>query len=46
VTDSLPVGEEKRHRLGDRLRVVSVCPLFGEAILGVYEESSISRLFD
>jgi ribose-phosphate pyrophosphokinase len=46
VTDSVPVGEEKRRQLGDRLRVVSVCGLFGEAILSVYAETSISRLFD
>jgi ribose-phosphate pyrophosphokinase len=46
VTDSVPVGRQKRRTLGDRLRVVSVCPLFGEAIRSVYQETSISRLFD
>jgi ribose-phosphate pyrophosphokinase len=46
VTDSVPIAAGKRAILGDRLRVVSVCPLFARAILSVYEETSISRLFD
>jgi ribose-phosphate pyrophosphokinase len=46
VTDSVPIGEEKRRALGDRLSVASVCPLFAEAVRSVYEETSISRLFD
>ena len=29
-----------------RIRQVSVAPLFAEAIRSIYEETSISRLFD
>ncbi|MDP8922239.1 MAG: ribose-phosphate diphosphokinase [Chloroflexota bacterium] len=46
VTDSVPIAPEKRAQLGDRLRVASVCQLFAQAIGSVYEETSISRLFD
>ena len=46
VTDSVPVGEEKLAALAGRGRVVAVCPLFAEAIRSVYEETSISRLFE
>lgn len=43
VTDTVPLpacaaGEE-------RVRQVSVAPLFGEALRSIYEETSISRLF-
>jgi ribose-phosphate pyrophosphokinase len=46
VTDSVPVAPGKRDALGKRLRCVSVCPLFAEAIRSVFEETSISRLFE
>lgn len=46
VTDSVPIAGEKREVLGERLRCVSVCRLFAQAIRSVYEETSISRLFD
>lgn len=46
VTDTVPIAPWKREVLGSRLREVSVAPLFGEAIRSVYQETSISRLFE
>jgi len=46
VTDTVPLASEKRRSLGSRIRQVSVAPLFARAIRSVYEETSISRLFE
>jgi ribose-phosphate pyrophosphokinase len=43
VTNTLPVAEE--HRNG-KLHVLSVAPLFAHAIQNVYEDESVSELFD
>jgi ribose-phosphate pyrophosphokinase len=43
VTNTVPVSEEKR---GGRLRVLSVAPLFAHAIQNVYNNDSVSELFD
>lgn len=43
VTNTLPVD---RSRLGDRLMVLSVAPLFGEAIIRIHEDLSVSKMFD
>ena len=43
VTNTLPVPEEKR---GAKIRVLSVAPLFAHAIQNVYEDESVSELFD
>jgi len=43
VTNTLPIPPEKRF---DRLTILSVAGLFGEAIRGIHEESSITRLFE
>jgi ribose-phosphate pyrophosphokinase len=43
VTDTLPVPEERRH---GKLKVISVAPLFAHAIQNVYEDESVSELFD
>ncbi|HEY5506183.1 MAG TPA: ribose-phosphate pyrophosphokinase [Coriobacteriia bacterium] len=43
VTNTLPVPEE--HRNG-KLRVLSVAPLFAHAIQNVYDDESVSELFD
>lgn len=45
VTDTYPQREAK-ERLGDKLRVVSVAPIIGQAILQIVTNGSISRLFD
>jgi ribose-phosphate pyrophosphokinase len=42
ITDSLPTASKKIKNL----EVVSVAPLFGEAIKRNYENLSISSLFD
>jgi len=43
VTNTLPVPEE--HRNG-KLHVLSVAPLFAHAIQNVYDDESVSELFD
>ena len=43
VTDTVPLTEEKQI---DKIDVVSVAPMFAEAITRVYENRSISCLFD
>jgi ribose-phosphate pyrophosphokinase len=43
VTNTIPLPEEKQL---DKIRVLSVAPLIGEAIIRVHEELSVSKLFD
>lgn len=43
VTNTLPVSSEKR---GSKIRVLSVAPLFAHAIQNVYNDESVSELFD
>jgi len=43
VTDTIPLPSEKR---GPKITVLSVAPLFGEAIRRIHYEQSISSLFD
>lgn len=43
VTDTIPIPSEKRI---DKITVLPVAPLFGEAILRIHNEESISSLFD
>ncbi|MEN6431151.1 MAG: ribose-phosphate pyrophosphokinase [Coriobacteriales bacterium] len=43
VTNTLPVPEERRH---GKIRVLSVAPLFAHAIQNVYNDDSVSELFD
>lgn len=43
VTNSIPLSEEK---LTDKITVLSVAPIIGEAIIRVHEELSVSKLFD
>jgi ribose-phosphate pyrophosphokinase len=43
VTDTIPVPPE---RVGEKLKVLSVAPLFAEAIRRVHENESINSLFD
>jgi len=44
TTDTIPLGDEL-SRLG-KIKVLSVAPLLGEAIMRIHSESSISSLFD
>ncbi len=43
VTDTIPLTEEKKI---DQIEVVSVAPIFAEAIRRIYKNESVSRLFD
>ncbi|RJQ29951.1 MAG: ribose-phosphate pyrophosphokinase [Peptococcaceae bacterium] len=43
VTNTIPVPKEK---MIDKIKVLSVAPLLGEAIIRIYEDLSVSKLFD
>lgn len=43
VTNTVHIPEERRH---GKIRVLSVAPLFAHAIQNVYENESVSELFD
>lgn len=43
VTNTLPIPEEQQH---GKIRVLSVAPLFARAIQNVYNDDSVSELFD
>lgn len=43
VTDTIPLTEDKKI---DNIEVVSVAPLFAEAIRRIYSNESVSKLFD
>ncbi|MEW9033959.1 MAG: ribose-phosphate diphosphokinase, partial [Planifilum fimeticola] len=43
VTNTIPLAPEKQL---DKIRVLSVSPLIGEAIIRVHQELSVSKLFD
>ncbi|HCJ57846.1 ribose-phosphate diphosphokinase [Lutispora sp.] len=43
VTDTIPLPSDKS---GDKIKVLSVAPLFAEAIHRIYEGLSVSKLFD
>jgi ribose-phosphate pyrophosphokinase len=43
VTNSIPLTQEQ---IIDKITVLSVAPIIGEAIIRVHEELSVSKLFD
>lgn len=43
VTNTIPVPEE---RLVPKMKILSVAPLLGEAIIRIHEDLSVSKLFD
>lgn len=43
VTDTIPLSEDKKI---DKIEVVSVAPIFAQAIKRIYEHESVSILFD
>jgi len=43
VTNTIPVPEDK---LVDKIKVLSVAPIFGEAIIRIFGDLSVSKLFD
>jgi ribose-phosphate pyrophosphokinase len=46
TTDTIPVAEEKREILGDRLRILSVASLLGEVIVRAHEGRSVGEMFN
>jgi ribose-phosphate pyrophosphokinase len=43
VTNTIPLSQD---RMIDKIKVMSVAPIIGEAIIRVHEELSVSKLFD
>lgn len=43
TTDCIPIEEDK---MLDKIKVLSVAPLMGEAITRIHDDASVSRLFD
>lgn len=43
VTNTIPLLPEKQL---DKIKVLSVAPIFGEAIIRIYEDQSVSELFE
>lgn len=43
VTNTIPLTEDKRN---PKIKVLSVAPLFGEAIVRIFGDLSVSKLFD
>ena len=43
VTNTIPLLPEKKI---DKIKVLSVAPIFGEAIIRIYEDQSVSELFE
>ncbi|NLK51972.1 MAG: ribose-phosphate pyrophosphokinase [Syntrophomonadaceae bacterium] len=43
ITNTIPLPKEKEL---DKIRVLSVAPLLGEAIIRIHEDLSVSKLFD
>ncbi len=43
VTNTIPLSKEKQI---EKIKVLSIAPLLGEAILRIYEDLSVSKLFD
>jgi ribose-phosphate pyrophosphokinase len=46
TTDTIPIPEEKRAILSDRLRVLSVSSLLGEVIVRAHEGRSVGEMFN
>ncbi|MBM7614778.1 ribose-phosphate diphosphokinase [Alkaliphilus hydrothermalis] len=43
ITNTIPLPEEKQI---DKIKTMSVAPVFGEAILRIYKNISVSKIFD
>ncbi|HEY1330067.1 MAG TPA: ribose-phosphate diphosphokinase [Actinomycetota bacterium] len=46
VTNTLPIPEDKASILGDRLTVLSIAPVVASALDAVFEDESVSEIFD
>jgi ribose-phosphate pyrophosphokinase len=45
MTNTLPVPDEKRMVLGERMAILSIAPIVASALLAVFEDESVSELF-
>jgi len=45
-TNTIPVDKKNMDFMGGKLKVLSVAPLIGEAIIRIHEKRSVSKLFD
>ena len=45
VTDTIPLADDKKRALGDKLVELSVGPLLGDAIRRIHEDRSVSAIF-
>jgi ribose-phosphate pyrophosphokinase len=45
VTDTIPISNKDRQRLGNKLKVLSVSPMLGEVILRAHEGRSVGEMF-
>ena len=45
VTNTLPIPDEKAQVLGERLTVVSIAPIIADALRAVFEDESVSEIF-
>ena len=43
LLNTIPLPEEKRL---DKMKILSVAPLFAEAMIRIFTNDSVSRLFD
>jgi ribose-phosphate pyrophosphokinase len=46
TTDTIPIPEEKRAVLGERLKILSVASLLGEVIVRAHEGRSVGEMFN
>jgi ribose-phosphate pyrophosphokinase len=46
TTDTIPIIPEKREKLGERLKILSVAPLLGEVILRANQGRSVGEMFN
>lgn len=46
TTDTVPISEERRKKLGDKLTVLTVAELLGEVIIRAHEGRSVGALFN
>ncbi len=46
TTDTVPISETDRKKLGDKLTICSIAPLLGEVILRAHEGRSVGEMFN
>ena len=46
VTDTIPVSKDKVSRLGDKLEIISIAPMLGEAIYRIHNGQSVGAMFN